>query len=236
MTASQRIRIFILALFFPVLAIPGFAKEDTGESPVATATRLQQRYDQLTSLTFTFIQNTKGSLSGRPRRATGKAFFLKNGATGKMRWNYVTPEEQVILSDGIMLKMYFAKLKQMILTPADSLQQDITYSFFSGSGNIVNDFIVLQPDPQYLDPENDVSLLRIIKLVPKSTQSQLKSIHLWISGDSLIQRIELQDHFDTLTLLNLSDLQVDQLTVENERALEKLFSFTPPEGTEIIQQ
>ncbi len=228
--------VLVLLLCFSLLAIPAFALKAKEENPIETATRLQKRYDQLTSLTFTFIQNTRGSLSGRPKRATGKAFFVKSGKLGKMRWNYVSPEEQVILSDGILLTMYFAKLNQMILTPADSLQEDITYSFFTGTGSILEDFDILPPNPQYEDTENEAPLFTIIKLVPKSTQSQIKSIHLWVSNISLIQRIEIEDHFETLTLLNLSELQVDQLQIDDVGFMERLFSFIPPEGTEIIQQ
>ncbi len=231
-----RTHIFVFIVFFLAMAMPGFAMEHRSETVVDIATRLQQRYDQLTSLSFHFTQNTRGNLSGRPRRASGQAFFLKTEGIGKMRWNYLSPDEQVLISDGTTLTMYFAKLQQLIRSPATALQQDITYSFFSGKGNIIDDFKILPPDAHYVSLEDDESAFKVIKLVPNSAQSQVRNIHVWISNNSLIQRIEIKDHFDTITLLNFSDLQLNQLPTDNKEAIEGLFSFTPPDGTEIINQ
>ncbi len=236
MNPFLRTHIFVFVVLLLSMAMPGFAMEHSGETVVDTATRLQQKYDQLTSLSFHFTQDTRGNLSGRPRRASGQAFFLKTEGMGKMRWNYLSPDEQVLISDGTTLIMYFAKLQQLIRTPATALQQDITYSFFSGKGNIVDDFQIQPPDPRYASPEDEESAFKVIKLVPISPQSQVRSIHVWISNNSLIQRIELEDHFDTLTLLNFSDLRLNQLPAANQQAMEGLFSFTPPDGTEIINQ
>jgi outer membrane lipoprotein carrier protein len=132
--------------------------------------------------------------------------------------------------------MYFAKLKQMIITPADSLQQDLTYSFFSGAGDLENDFQIQPPDPEVGQTDTDRDSSKIIKLVPRTPRSQVSTIHLWVTADSLIQRMEIRDSFDTVTILNFSSIKVDSLVSENAQTLDALFSFTPPEGTEIIHQ
>ena len=132
--------------------------------------------------------------------------------------------------------MYFAKLKQMIITPADSLQQDLTYSFFSGAGDLENDFQILPPDPEVGQTDTDRDSFKIIKLIPRTPRSQVSTIHVWVTADSLIQRMEIRDSFDTVTILNFSTIKVDSLVSENAQALDALFSFTPPEGTEIIHQ
>ena len=222
--------LFLFLLFFssPVIALE--------ESPEAVATRLQNRYDTVQSLTFDFIQNTRGQLSGRPKKGRGQAFFVKSGNdqnfSGKMRWNYSDPDRQVLVSDGINFSMYFASLSQMIITPAKSLQHDLTYSFFTGAGNLLQDFTILPPD-QHGD---NLEQTAIIKLIPKAKHSQVAAIHLWVTDDSLIRRIEILDHFDTLTVLNLSALKVNTLDKNDTALMDKLFNFTPPDGTEIIQQ
>jgi len=76
----------------------------------------------------------------------------------------------------------------------------------------------------------------VIKLVPIIPHSQVQDIHLWVSADSLIRRIHIQDHFGTITVLNLSDISPDALKHIPQAEIEALFSFSPPEGTEIIQQ
>ena len=210
--------------------------EGSEEKPADIGARLQAKYNRIKSLTFDFTQNTSGQLAGRGGSGNGQAYFLKTGSGSKMLWNYSSPDKQVILSDGATLSMYFAKLKQMIITPADSLQQDITYSFFSGAGNLENDFQTLPPDPEVGMTDTDRESFKIIKLIPKTQRSQVSTIHVWVTSDSLIQRMEIRDSFDTVTILNFSNIKVDSLPAENSQAIKSLFSFTPPEGTEIIHQ
>ena len=50
-----------------------------------------------------------------------------------------------------------------------------------------------------------------------------------------IRRIEIRDQFDTLTVLTLSHIEENPLDGKDEQALSALFTFIPPEGTEIIQ-
>jgi len=57
-----------------------------------------------------------------------------------------------------------------------------------------------------------------------------------VTPESLIQRMEMLDHFDTRTTLKFSDLKVNTLPTDDPKAIDALFSYTPPEGTEIIYQ
>jgi len=206
------------------------------EYPEDIAARLQQKYDSMNSLTFTFNQRSDGQMSGRSRTGSGTAYFYKTGKTSQMRWDYTAPERQVLISDGITFSMYFEELKQMIVTPAESLDSDLTYTFFSGRGRIAEKFYILPPDPEYAGKDTDQDHPKIIKLVPQEQQSQVQSIHLWVTSDSLIRRIEILDHFDTVTTLNLSNLEANFLDRDASRSAAELFSFTAPEGTEIIRQ
>lgn len=226
-------------LFFTLFSGPVAA---LAESPDAVAARLQNRYDKIQSLSFDFTQSTRGQLSGRPKKGSGQAFFVKPPAnekksdktqSGKMRWNYATPDRQVLVSDGTNFSMYFSSLEQMIITPAEALQKDLTYSFFTGSGNLLEDFTILPPDQS---PAASQDKTEVIKLVPKAKQSQVALIHLWVTEDSLIRRIEILDQFDTLTVLNFSNLKVDTLDPGDKDLMKRLFQFTPPDGTEIIHQ
>ena len=226
--------IFIIFLFFISLIVTFPAT--AAESPIAVATRLQNNFDTIQSLNFDFTQDTRGQLSGRPKKGSGQAFFIKSNdkgkKSGKMRWNYSSPDKQVLVSDGITFSMYFESMNQMIITPAKALQQDLTFSFFTGSGNLIEDFSILPADHE----ESSTNQTDIIKLIPKSKQSQVAAIHLWVTNDSLIRRIEILDHFDTLTVLNFSKLSVNTLDRNDTDFMKRLFQFTPPEGTEIIHQ
>lgn len=223
--------ILICTLMFVVAAHGG---ESGIEYPEDVAERLQARYDKIKSLTFNFIQNSSGDITGRPRRGTGKAAFLKLDGRSYMRWDYTSPDRQVLTSDGELFSMYFAKLQQMIITPADRLEADLTYSFFTGKGILIKDFHIRPADEEF-QPANE-SEFKVIKLIPKTAQSQVQDIHLWVTSASLIRRIKIRDHFGTITDLNLSDIEIDGLVGKDPQALLSFFSFTPPEGTEIIRQ
>ena len=153
-----------------------------------------------------------------------------------MLWDYISPDKQVTLSNGTTLSMYFAKQKQMIITPAASLRQDITYAFFSGAAKLKDEFLIRTPDPDVGKSETNGNADKIIKLIPRTPRSQVKMIHIWVTADSLIQRMAITDYFDTITVLNFTNMRVNSLVNESRQSLNALFSFTPPKGTEIIRQ
>jgi outer membrane lipoprotein carrier protein len=227
--------LLILAALMLLPANDGAAAEGFPEAPGAVAERLQARYDAMQSLSFTFTQATEGQMTGRPRKGSGTAYFLKTGGLKRMRWNYDSPEEQVLVSDGTTFSMYFSNLQQMIISPAEAIEEDMTYSFFTGSGKLSEDFSILGPNENVVGEQEDKDL-RIIQLVPKSAESQVQDIHLWVTADSLIKRIEIRDQFDTRTTLTLSDIRENFFDTADEKAATELFTFKPPEGTEIIHQ
>ena len=208
--------------------------EKTIEYPEEIAARLQKRFDELQSLSFQFFQDVRGEMTGRPRQGSGNAFFYKEGNKTLMRWNYLSPEQQVIVSDGEEISMYFSSLQQMIVSPASSLEADITYSFFTGRGNLAQDFYIRPHDEDY--QSEDENTFKVIKLIPRKPQSQVQDIHVWVTTDSLIRRLSLRDHFGTITVLNLSDIEANSLQGKTEEELSHIFSFSPPPDTEIIRQ
>ncbi|MFH2123899.1 MAG: outer membrane lipoprotein carrier protein LolA [Pseudomonadota bacterium] len=243
LVAARALLLPLTTLLFLLLHQPLFAGQNVNESPEDIARRLQHAYDQISSLTFHFTQNTEGELSGRPQQGSGTAWFVKEkkspeapGTVGKMRWDYTSPDKQILVSDGVEFSMYFAKLSQMIVSPAETMRSDITYAFFTGSGNLLKDFSISAPNPEFTPDTKSVESYKVIKLTPKENQSQVSEIHLWVTSDSLIQRMEILDYFDTHTSLEFSDLQVNTLATDDPKAMDALFSYTPPEGTEIIYQ
>lgn len=233
---TRRLSSALLIVLLVFAAAPSFA-EATIEYPEQIAQRLQQRFDEMSSLSFTFNQRSQGQMGGRAKSGSGTAYFSKLDDIPKMRWNYNAPDQQVLISDGKTFSMYFAELKQLIITPAKALDNDVTYAFFSGKSRISESFHILPPDEQYMTDQaaDQAEQPKIIKLVPKEQQSQLQSVHLWVDDKSLIRRIELRDLFDTVTVINISKIEVDFLKNKHGDA-RKLFSFTPPAGTEIIRQ
>ena len=168
--------------------------------------------------------------SSRVLHGNGTMIFRK---PGKMRWDYIAPDYQVFISNGETFSMYFEKSNQMIVTDAKKyLQSDVTYSFFAGTGDILKDFDVSQPDLI-----NNMGNSYLIKLTPKSSHPHVSSIHAWITQDSfLITHLQILDHFDTVTDLFFDNIQINADNYGNLKIKDELFFFLPPADTEIIEQ
>ena len=228
-------RFLFIFLFFAItlFTTPLFTADlSATESPEQIADRLQKKYDNMSSLVFDFYQHTEGNVTGRPKVGKGNAKFLKKDGRVLMRWDYTEPAVQVLISDGITFSMYFEEMNQQIITSAETLESDITYAFFTGKGKLTEDFEILPPDEHTKEALIDAQKAQVIKLIPKKPQSQMQSIHVWVTDDSLIGRLQIRDHFDTVTTLSFDNMEIDTLV---EVAID-FFTFNPPAGTEIISQ
>lgn len=229
---AQIVQLFVVFLTLAITTAPAGA--DPVEYPEDIAARLQTRYDTMQSLNFNFYQDIQGEMTGRPRQGSGRAVFLKNDGKARMRWDYLSPDQQVLISDGVVFSMYFANLKQLIISPAEQLDTDLTYSFFTGKGVLKRDFHIRPANEDEQSTNEDE--FKVIKLIPKTPQSQVQDIHLYVTNTSLIRRIKIRDHFGTVTVLNLSDIEVDTaMNGKSPGEIEALFTFVPPPGTEIIR-
>jgi len=218
-----------LSLLAVLLLIPSLVMAESME-PHEVAQKLQNTYEKATNLVAEFNQTTAMKFSSRVRHGSGTMIFRK---PGRMRWDYLTPDYQVLISDGDKISMYFEKSAQMIISNAkEYLQSDVTYSFFAGTGNIIRDFDVSGPD---LADNTENSIL--IKLTPKSSHPHVSSIHAWVNPDTfLITHLQITDHFDTITDLFFDNIQVNADFYDSRRIKEDLFFFIPPANTEIIEQ
>jgi outer membrane lipoprotein carrier protein len=206
------------------------------QEPEELAAELQETYGAIDSISFSFSQTTSGPMTGRPKSGKGNGLYARTADKPLMRWNYLTPDPQVVISDGRTITMYFEKLNQLIISEVDEAQTDILLSFFVASEPLKTYFTILPPFLETDISETDLLETPSLRLEPLDKNSQIKNIHLWIGENSIIRRIELLDHFDTRTTINLSNIAINPLDGADQQELEKLFTFTPPEGTEIIRQ
>ena len=224
---TKALKYFLLLLF--VLLIPALVKAQEMDS-LEIAQKLQSTYEKALNLVADFKQTTAMKFSSRVRQGSGTMIFRK---PGRMRWDYRSPDYQVLISDGETISMYFEKSNQMIVSNArEYLQSDVTYSFFAGTGDILKDFDV--SDPDLVTDSMDNSFL--IKLTPKSSHPHVSSIHAWISHDTfLITHLQIVDHFETVTDLFFFNILINADHYDSREIKEDLFLFIPPADTEIIE-
>ncbi|GBE12810.1 lipoprotein chaperone [bacterium BMS3Bbin14] len=251
MDKIKRLPVFSLVVLFlatgmtllPLLPQNNAAARES--SLVRQATSLQNLYRGLVSLSFDFSQVTR--TGGRERQGRGNAVFfrpqnLHDKTTGGpqaithsvMRWNYTAPDRQVIMSDGKTLSIYTAKDRQMIKVPADKMDSDITYTFFAGTGNLLDNFEVLPPDPRFV--YGAANKLQAIRLVPKRPHNQIKAVQLWFDQKNIIHHLVIEDPFGSVTELTFTNIRLNSLPTKDQAKLHDILFFTPPPGTEMISR
>jgi outer membrane lipoprotein carrier protein len=217
-------RLFFIALFFCICLLQPAAGQ-CSIAPLEIAQRIQDTYEKTTSFKADFTQTSSVSdMERRQRRGSGSMVMQKPGL---LRWDYVSPDKQVLVSDGKLFSLYVAAENQMIVTPAkEYLQEDVTYNFFSGKGNLVQDFEV-SALPEEQQKQGSLGL----RLIPKKTHAQVASLNVWVDEKTfMINRLEIFDHLGGVTNLMLFNIAV------NNPVPVEYFHFTPPAGTEIIEQ
>lgn len=228
-----------------ILTTPVTAAAADEPSPESHALALQNKYNSLISLTFGFDQLTRTGT--RERSGRGEAVFYRfhppseatpEGGTpatqSVMRWNYTEPDPQIIVSDGQTLSIYTEKDQQLIRTPAQELESDITYAFFSGARNLLDDFAAASADPTYLFSSD--TTLQAILLVPRQPHNQIRDVQVWFDSDGLIHHLMITDHFDSVTELNFDNIRINSLPAGDRKTLEEIITFPVPPGTEIISR
>ncbi len=152
-----------------------------------------------------------------------------------MRWNYTGPDKQIILNDGKQLSVYTEKDKQVIVTSATELESDITASLFAGNRNLTDDFNV-QPAENRFTSGAAGQDVQVAQLVPKKPHGQIKTVHIWFDSKSMIRKLVMEDHFDTLTELEFGNIKFNELPAGSVKVTEELVRLNLPPGTEVVRQ
>ncbi len=220
------------------LATPAHAT--TAEDQVKN---IQDRYNGITSILFNFHQQT--TTSGRIRSGEGNAVFVKttnftqqnaSAITGPiMRWNYVSPTEQIILNTGKELSIYTKDDKQLLITKADQLDSDITLTLFSGNADILKTFQVLSiKNNKDLAPADNN--LQTMQLIPIKPHSQLQRLQIWYAPDNLIHKLAMEDHFGSVTTILFTGIKLNTIKINDKLQIQQIVHIDLPEDTEVIHQ
>ncbi len=169
------------------------------------------RFDQKATLKAMEITDT----------AFGKVFIKR---PGMMRWEYEAPEKQIIITDSNTLWMYRPDDNQVMTGNAPTYFGDGKgASFLSDIKVIRKNFVVT------LEKKNNLGY-HILKLVPKEKKYDIAAIYLSISKTtSDVAQIVTYNSYGDETLIEMSEFQF------NQNLDDAMFSFTIPEGTDILQ-
>ena len=166
------------------------------------------------------------SAFGRTRQESGRV-YLERG--GKMRWEYDGPATKLFISDGKELLLYVPGEKQLTRTPlksSDALQ--VPLGLLLSRLNLRRMFSKIEFADQGLEPDSGDRVLRAYPRHGYEAEYQNALIELAPNFDIRRLRILYPDG---------STMQFTFRRIERNAALApSLFQFTPPAGTEVIQQ
>ncbi len=209
-----------LALSTASLSSANYTTIETGQRACRFITdKLQKNYESFRDISATFVQQTIIPGDPEPVRASGKVFFKRPYL---MRWDYETPERQLIVTSGSKVYVYEIEAKQVnVLSRKQFLSTKVSRAFFFGKGDIQRDFSVV-----------GCTLTEdgwVLELQPREPIPQLKTLLLTIDKDRfLVKKTEIEDQMGSKTVIAFRDIRI------NTNLRKKLFSFKVPKGVEVF--
>lgn len=137
----------------------------------------------------------------------------------RFRWDYTTPNKEIIVADGRRLWLYDVDLQQITVKPLNDTLAASPAVLLAGSNDVEKSFGV-----QELGEKDG---LVWVGLTPKVKDTDFESVKLGFK-DQELQIMELKDNLGNLTRISFSHLQRG-VAVED-----KSFNFTPPPGADVI--
>lgn len=209
---------------FPLVflfAAPAFADD-------AQAVRTLQGFMQeLHTLQADFTQTVLNDQLETIRESIG-TFTLQRpagGESGKFRWDYSAPFEQVIVGDGVNLWTYDPELEQATVKPMRETLASSPASLLIGNTPIEEAFSVREID--------DSGRLYWIRLAPRVQDTDFESVRIALRETASGYRLDTMELLDNLG-------QVTRIRFENVERNAAIppdaFEFTPPENADLIGQ
>lgn len=169
------------------------------------------------SLTADFTQSQSDERGEQISSSSGR---MQLARPGRFRWNYESPYPQLIVCDGSKIWLYDPDLAQVTVRPAAEALAGTPAALLAQNATLSDEFDVQQQERQ--------GNAEVLRLTPKSPDTDFKSVDLWLER-GLPQRMIFLD-----TLGNRTDIAFSNLKA-NTRIPDAEFRFTPPKGVEVVE-
>jgi outer membrane lipoprotein-sorting protein len=168
---------------------------------------LQLKFDTIKDLSVEFTQLANGKT-----KLAGMLFIKKEN---KLR---IDTQNLFIVSDGTTSWTYNKKENKVIISRYDEDEPGV----FS-----INKLVYDLPAESEIELSiNDGQ--KVLKLIPNSYEYSFDNVKLWLTENNLINKVELNDATMGKVEVKFSDYLLNQNLRDTD------FSFTPPEGSRII--
>jgi len=199
-----------LALLFALMVAPSFAATSAQDE-------LKRFVDGVQTLQADFTQVQVDDRGKQISMTTGHMWLSR---PGKFRWAYQTPYQQLMVCDGKKIWFYDTDLSQVTVRPVDATLRGTPADLLSQKATLSDGFNL---EDGGMDGGN-----RLIRLKPKSQDSDFKSIELWLASGGAPTRMKFLDQLGGNTDVSFSKI------VTNQKIGDEQFRFTAPKGVEVI--
>jgi outer membrane lipoprotein carrier protein len=201
------------------------AAAQSADDPAGIMAKVQEKYDKAGGFKTWFSQETKAPGTGQGERASGVMFFQR---PNRMRWQYETPLDQKkeVISDGNQVWIYIPDDAVAMVYPLKQmLRSDLVLRFFSGIGEVTQDFHLTWQRP----PAPGANY--IIRLDPRQPQAELKRLVLSVNPQTLlVENLEFSNAIGEETSFAFSRTALGIKPAAN------FFTFTPPPGVQVVKE
>jgi outer membrane lipoprotein carrier protein len=179
-----------------------------------------EKHYSVSGFTANFTQTSSIKAMDITDRASGRAFFKRSG---KMRWEYETPDRQLIITDGKTLWVFRPEDSQVMIGKGPSFFKD-------GKGfSFLSDMKVIKQKFSMAFEKETKQGFFVLKLLPREKTYDITEIYLWISKINFdVVKILTYNSYGDETRIIFTDIQL------KEKLDDALFSFEVPEGVEVL--
>lgn len=182
----------------------------------ASTDRLKTFVEQTRSASADFSQTVADRGGRKIQQASGSLQFSR---PGKFRWTYDAPYQQLIVGDGTKLWIFDKDLNQVTVRKLDDALGASPAALLAGDNAIEKNFDLKSAAAK--------DGLEWLEATPKNSETTFERIRMGFRGADL-DTMELQDQFGQLTVIRFTDLK------RNPALSPELFTFTPPQGADVI--
>lgn len=217
--SGQPLRLVLLALML-LGAGPALGQQKACDEDLLRKT--QADYQSLSGFKAGFTQRDLRP-NGAVSEARGIIEYLK---PGRMRWEYLEPDEQLLVTDGNTLWLYDPLLDNVTVQPLRDLARGTPLSFLLGLGSLAEDFTCRKLST--LPPDDGLHYLELLPVRPIPSLSYLQvGVHAPAGRLAALRMMDLEGGVRTV---RLEDLQTAVVFGENR------FSFSITPEMEVIRR
>jgi outer membrane lipoprotein carrier protein len=187
-----------------------------GEKSSTGEIYLEKFLEKTQTLEADFSQTLR-TVDGKVLQQSEGRFYLDR--PGKFRWNYRTPYEQLIVSDGKAIWIYDVDLQQVTVQKQSESLPATPMALLEDSRKLHQSY--------HVTPLDDNNGIYRLKLVSKTSESDFAEIIVGLDAKSL-RFMQLHDQFEQVT-----DIVFSNITT-NSKLSSDIFKFTPPDGVDVF--